>query len=73
MTVGASTSQPDPLPVNRLTAAFERRVARVLTRHVRAEAPLVVAVSGGPDSTALLVACVRARARAGPAAAPTVA
>lgn len=73
MTVGASTSQPDPLPVNRLTAAFERRVARVLTRHVQADVPLVVAVSGGPDSTALLVACVRARARAGPSAAPTVA
>ncbi|MQA01158.1 MAG: tRNA lysidine(34) synthetase TilS [Dehalococcoidia bacterium] len=51
----------DTLPRNRLTAAFERRIAAVLDRHIEAGARLVVACSGGPDSTATLVAVTRAR------------
>jgi tRNA(Ile)-lysidine synthase len=65
MTVAARNRQRDPLPTNRLTSAFERRVGRALLRHVAPDAPLVVAASGGPDSTALLVASARVRAGAG--------
>lgn len=64
----------DGLPSSRLTAAFERRVARVLGASVPAAEPVVVACSGGPDSTAVLVAVVRGRARqagAGPVTAAT--
>jgi len=49
----------DPLPRNRRTGAFERRIARALDRLVPASAPLLVACSGGADSTAALVAAVR--------------
>lgn len=48
-------------PNNRLTAAFERRVARVLDAAIPRGAPIVVACSGGPDSTAALLATIRAR------------
>ncbi len=49
----------DPLPRTRLTAAFERRVAHALHAHIAVDAPLVVACSGGPDSTAALIAVAR--------------
>ncbi len=49
------------LPSNRLTGAFERRVARALDATASPETRLVVACSGGPDSTALLVATARTR------------
>ena len=56
----------DHLPRNRRTDAFERRVARVLDRHVEVGARVVVASSGGPDSTAALVATARwAQSRGG--------
>ena len=52
----------DSLPRNRRTAAFERRVARALTvADVDAEPrTILVAVSGGPDSTAALATVARA-------------
>ena len=56
----------EPLPSNRATGAFERRVARSLTALVPQDAPLLVACSGGPDSTAALVAVSRARGPDGP-------
>lgn len=64
-----------PLPDNRVTAAFERRVALALKAavpsHLRLESmPLVVACSGGADSTAVLVAVSRSR---GPDDVPIVA
>jgi tRNA(Ile)-lysidine synthase len=54
-----------PAPT-RTTAAFERRVAAALDAHVARSEPIVVACSGGPDSTAALIAIARARAGAGP-------
>ena len=57
----------DSLPRNRRTGAFERRVARVLARSLETGNGLVVACSGGPDSTAALVATARwARAHDAP-------
>ena len=59
-TLGCVSRTPDPssLPINRRTGAFERRVAAALsTAEVRG--PVVVAVSGGPDSTAALVSVAR--------------
>ncbi|MEZ4501214.1 MAG: tRNA lysidine(34) synthetase TilS [Dehalococcoidia bacterium] len=55
----------DSMPRNRRTAAFERRVARALDAATVGPAggPLVVACSGGPDSTAALVAVARAASR----------
>lgn len=49
----------DGYPRNRLTAAFERRVASALEGCVPHHAPLVVACSAGPDSTAALIAVAR--------------
>lgn len=57
-------------PVTRGTRAFERRVGGALAAHVPADEPLVVACSGGPDSTAALIAIARGRAGG---AAPVVA
>ena len=54
------TRPRDPYPRTRLTGAFERRVARSLHTHVANDAPLVIAYSGGPDSTAALIAIARA-------------
>ncbi len=50
------------LPRNRRTDAFERRVAALLRALgvLESSAPVVVACSGGPDSTATLVALARA-------------
>ena len=56
-----SAGDTDQLPHSRLTGAFERRVGRELDAHVPADATTVVACSGGPDSTAVLVAVARAR------------
>ena len=57
---------PDSRPArNRATDAFERRVARALGEHPHAEATLLVACSGGPDSSAALVAVARAAASPG--------
>jgi tRNA(Ile)-lysidine synthase len=55
----------DDLPRSRLTGAFERRVGRVLDAQLEPGAPVVVACSGGPDSTAALVATARARGSRG--------
>jgi len=58
----------NPLPRNRRTAAFERRVARALEATRAFEVlgqPLVVACSGGPDSTATLIAVARAASKVG--------
>ncbi|MFN8584365.1 MAG: tRNA lysidine(34) synthetase TilS [Dehalococcoidia bacterium] len=55
----------DELPRNRRTARFERRVARVLGARAHDGSTLVVACSGGPDSTAALVASARARGASG--------
>ena len=46
---------------NRATGAFERRVASALGAAAADARPLLVACSGGPDSSAALVAVVRAR------------
>ncbi|MFA7249656.1 MAG: tRNA lysidine(34) synthetase TilS [Dehalococcoidia bacterium] len=62
-------SVPLALPRNRRTGAFERQVARAIAPHVRAEVPLVVACSGGPDSLATLVAVARTRPAQGVTAA----
>ncbi len=51
----------DSLPTSRLTGAFERRVARALAPLAPPDAPLVVACSGGADSTAAFVAVSRMR------------
>ena len=50
----------DSLARSRATGAFERRVERSLGRIAPRAAPVVVACSGGPDSSAALVAVVRA-------------
>jgi len=63
----------DAFPSSRLTAAFERRVARALDAGAVHTEPFVVACSGGPDSTAVLVAAARARLRQGGAAPITAA
>lgn len=47
------------MPRNRLTAAFERRVARALDRLVAPGMPVLVACSGGADSSAALIAAAR--------------
>ena len=49
----------------RSTAAFERRVGTALGAHVAAGSTLLVACSGGPDSTAALVAVARLHQAAG--------
>lgn len=54
-------SNDGPLPANRAIASFERRVARALLTLVPTGQPIVVACSGGADSTAALVAVSRAR------------
>jgi len=51
----------DGLPATRVTGAFERRVRRVLDAYLSPEEPVVVAASGGPDSTAILIAVARLR------------
>ncbi|MDO9444972.1 MAG: tRNA lysidine(34) synthetase TilS [Dehalococcoidia bacterium] len=48
----------DPFPRTRLTGVFERRAARALAL-LPTDARVVVACSGGPDSTAALVAVTR--------------
>ena len=48
-----------PLPRSRVTGAFERSVGRELGRVAPPGAPVVVACSGGPDSSAALVAIAR--------------
>ena len=64
---GADPLQPHSLPPpaalarNRVTGAFERRVAHALGGVASAARPLLVACSGGPDSSAALAAVVRAR------------
>jgi tRNA(Ile)-lysidine synthase len=50
----------DPFPRTRTTGAVERRVARALTSAIGDGERVVVAVSGGPDSVATLVATSRA-------------
>ncbi len=60
------TSHPDVFPRRtRSTAAFERRVASALGEHVASDSTLLVACSGGPDSTAALVAVARLMQAAG--------
>jgi len=54
-----TTNDLDPLPSNRTTSAFERRVARIFADIAR-PGPVVVAASGGADSTATLIAVTRA-------------
>jgi tRNA(Ile)-lysidine synthetase-like protein len=58
-------SQPADLVSNRATSTFERRVARALGAHLGAGRTLLAACSGGPDSTAALIAVARAAAAAG--------
>nr|ADI17972.1 predicted ATPase of the PP-loop superfamily implicated in cell cycle control [uncultured Chloroflexi bacterium HF0200_09I09] len=50
---------------NRATGFFERRVGLGLINFVSDSSPLIVACSGGPDSSAALIAVVRVRERAG--------
>ena len=50
------------LASNRATDAFERLVARALGDHLHAGPTLLVACSGGPDSSAALVSVARAAA-----------
>ena len=50
---------------NRATGFFERRVGRGLINFVSDSSPLIVACSGGPDSSAALIAVVRVREHAG--------
>ncbi len=54
-----STEGRGPLPRTRATDAFERRVQRALARMAPRDTPVVVACSGGADSSATLVAVVR--------------
>ena len=58
---GLGDSEPVGLEHNRATSAFERRVARALGDVASDAAPLLVACSGGPDSSAALVAVARVR------------
>ena len=51
----------EALARNRAAGAFERRVGRALGAVAADSRPLLVACSGGPDSSAALVAVVRAR------------
>jgi tRNA(Ile)-lysidine synthetase-like protein len=51
----------DAFPSNRLTSALERRVREALDAHVPRHEAVVVACSGGPDSTATLIAIARTR------------
>ncbi len=55
----------DAFPSNRLTGALERRVREALDAHVPRHEAVVVACSGGPDSTATLIAVARARRGSG--------
>lgn len=60
------TRSPEVFPRRtRSTAAFERRVGSVLGEDVAAGSTLLVACSGGPDSTAALVAVARLLQAAG--------
>ncbi len=60
------SGQPVPtLRRTRATAAFERRVANALGDHLADGCVLLVACSGGPDSTAALVAAWRVAPGAG--------
>ena len=60
------TAQHDVFPRRtRSTAAFERRVGAALGEHVASGSTLLVACSGGPDSTAALVAVARLLQAAG--------
>lgn len=60
------TGPPDVFPRRtRSTAAFERRVGTTLGAHVASASTLLVACSGGPDSTAALVAIARLLGAAG--------
>ncbi len=52
----------NPPPSTRQIEAFERRVARALQVHVPHDARVLVACSGGPDSTATLIAVARRHA-----------
>lgn len=58
-----SATSPDRWPMTRRTGAFERRLrdalGAVVSEEELAASPLVVACSGGPDSTALLIASAR--------------
>ncbi|MBM3138687.1 MAG: tRNA lysidine(34) synthetase TilS [Chloroflexi bacterium] len=65
MSAAVPRPRTDALPRNRLTSAFERRVGRVIGAHVPSEASIVVACSGGPDSTAALIAVTRVREASG--------
>lgn len=53
------TRPRDEYPRTRLTGAFERRVKAALSSHVAPDTPVVIACSGGPDSSAALVAVAR--------------
>ena len=55
------THVPITLARNRRTGAFERFAAAAVAKHVSADAPIVVACSGGPDSLGTLVALARTR------------
>ena len=46
---------------NRITDAFERKIANIFDTFLAKNDPVIVAVSGGPDSTALLIATVKVR------------
>ncbi len=54
-------SRAEPLARNRATGSFERRAGRALGAVAGDSRPLLVACSGGPDSSAALVAVARAR------------
>jgi len=53
------TTSPPSLPSNRHASAFERRIGAALAA-IEVAGPVVVAASGGADSTATLVAVARA-------------
>lgn len=60
-----TTNPSSTLAHNRTTGAFERRVAAQLELSVSPSDAVVVACSGGPDSTAALVAIARSRVSGG--------
>lgn len=65
-TLGRMTAPPDVFPRRtRSTAAFERRVGTALGTYVATGSTLLVACSGGPDSSAALVAVARLLQAAG--------